>query len=215
MKDIPIFTTEYGAASLTLREIPYMQTAYIRILTASDPGRLLEECKGFCRAAGAQRIYGAGAGLEGYPVHTSILRMSIASEQLANTDAALFPVQEATLAAWLDIYRGKICHVPNAAWMTDEDGKKMLREGSGYFVHRQGKLLGIGKVGEGSIEFLASTAPGAGEDVLKALSHALFTDTVTLEVASANNKALSLYTRLGFIPTRELTRWHTIWEECV
>ena len=32
MKDIPMFTTPYGAASLILKEIPYRKEAYIRVL---------------------------------------------------------------------------------------------------------------------------------------------------------------------------------------
>jgi hypothetical protein len=31
MRDIPMFTTEYGVASLVLKEIPYQAAAYITI----------------------------------------------------------------------------------------------------------------------------------------------------------------------------------------
>ena len=50
MRDIPVFTTQYGVASLVLREIPYRQEAYISIQSSLQPEQLLEECIGFCRA---------------------------------------------------------------------------------------------------------------------------------------------------------------------
>lgn len=211
VKDIPIFTTEYGTASLVLREIPYLHTAYVRILTVEELPELLEECISFCRAAGAQQVYAtAPESLEGYPLHNVILRMRCLREQLGDTDAALFPVQEHTLEQWLRIYRQKVCKVPNGAWMTDAEGKQMLCDGTGYFVHRGEQLLGIGKIRGNTLEFLASLIPSAGADIVRALSHAVFCEDICLDVASANGKALKLYESLGFIPVEELTKWYKI-----
>ncbi|MDY4222972.1 MAG: hypothetical protein SOX71_10830, partial [Candidatus Faecousia sp.] len=76
MKDFPVFPTSHGAASLTLKEIPYRQEAYIQIQSTQEPELLLEECIGFCAACGAERIYASGdACLERYPLHTSIYQM--------------------------------------------------------------------------------------------------------------------------------------------
>ena len=76
MRDIPMFTTEYGVASLVLREIPYRQEAYISIQSSLQPEQLLEECISFCRACGAERIYAKNHDcLTQYPVHTSIIKM--------------------------------------------------------------------------------------------------------------------------------------------
>ena len=88
--------------------------------------------------------------------------------------------------------------------------KAMLDEGDGYFVHRDGKLLGIGRVKGDEIRFIGSVRPGAGADVLRALAHAITGETVILEVASVNHKAIALYERLGFIKTTELSRWYKI-----
>ena len=60
MKDIPVFATEYGIASLVLKEIPYQSAAYVTVRDSLEPERLLEECIGFCRACGADRIYATG-----------------------------------------------------------------------------------------------------------------------------------------------------------
>lgn len=211
MKDIPLFTTENGAASLVLREIPYTNTAYVHIQASESVAALVEECVSFCRAVGAEQVYGTGhEGLASYPFHTAVIAMRADRENIADTDAALFPVQEQTLPRWLELYRQKVRHIPNAAWMTDADGKDMLKAGEGYFVHRDGKLLGIGRVSGGKLLFLASFQPGAGADAVKALCYAVTEETVSLEVASTNHKAVSLYESLGFIPTAELSGWYKI-----
>lgn len=210
MKDMPVFSTEYGVASLTLREIPYTETAYIRVQSTSDADKLLEECVGFCRACGAERIYATGEGTEGYPLHTAIWHMRAEKAGIPESDAALFPVQGRTLEEWRRIYNEKVKKVPNGAWMTIDDGKQMLEKGDGYFVHQDGVLLGIGRVSEDRIDWLASVFPGAGKAVLGALVHAITGDTVCLTVASANEKALNLYTQNGFITTGEISRWYEI-----
>ena len=48
MKDIPVFDTPYGVASLFLREIPYRGRAYIKIQSALEPEKLLEENRERC-----------------------------------------------------------------------------------------------------------------------------------------------------------------------
>ena len=36
MKDFPMFTTEYGVASLILKEVPYRQVAFVNILEVQE-----------------------------------------------------------------------------------------------------------------------------------------------------------------------------------
>lgn len=211
MKDIPVFTTEYGVASLVLREVPYQQTAYIRLQATEEPEKLLEECVKFCRMVGAEKILATGhPALESHPLRTAIIRMACMKDALGDTDGALFPVQEHTAGEFQRLYNEKVSHVPNAAWMDQADKKDMLSTGEGYFVHRDGALLGIGRVLHGQIRFLAAVQPGAGADVVKALAHAVTEETVTVEVASRNEKAVKLYERLGFIRIKELSRWYDV-----
>ena len=54
MRNIPVFTTEFGVGSLILREIPYRQEAYIRIQDTGQPEIFLKECVDFCKTAGAE-----------------------------------------------------------------------------------------------------------------------------------------------------------------
>ena len=211
MKDMPMFTTEYGVASLFLREISYRGRAHIKIQSSLEPKMLLEECISFCRMCGAEWIDAAGDPyLENYPLITAIVAMQCHREAIAQTDACLFPVTEQTLQRWLDIYNEKMANIPNAAYMDSKDGKQLLESGDGYFIHRDGKLLGIGKAKDDFIDTVIAVEPGAGETVVRALCSSLSCDTVRLWVASANTRAVRLYERMGFVPVKEISRWYRV-----
>ena len=211
MKDLQIFTTEHGVASLILKEIPYQETAYIILRDSQEPVALAKECADFCRACGGERIYATGSeALTEYPFYTAMWEMSCIREAIPDTDAALFPVQEQTLTQWRDIYNQKVKKVPNGAWMTHGDGEEMLKKGDGYFIHRSGVLLGIGRACADHIDWVASVTQGGGADVVKALTHATTEDRISLTVASVNQKAVTLYESLGFLKTAEISRWYVI-----
>lgn len=211
MKDIPVFDTEYGVASLFLREIPYRGRAHIKIQSSLEPGKLLEECIAFCRMCGADWIDAAGhAYLEKYPLITVLYRMQRSREGLEQTDACVFPVTPDNVQTWLDIYNERMADVPNAAHMDSADGRELLKTGDGYFIHRDGQLLGIGKAAGDFIDTVIAVQPGMGETVVLALASLLTEDTVKLMVAGANTKAVRLYERMGFVKVKELTRWYRV-----
>lgn len=211
MKDIPVFDTEFGVASLFLREIPYNARAHIKLQSASEPDRLLAECVAFCKMCGAEWIDAAGdACLEKYPLITAIWEMQCLKDMIGETDACLFPVTEETVGQWLDIYNDRMAGIPNAAHMDSGDGRKLLQSGDGYFIHRDGVLLGIGKASGGFIDTVIAVKPGAGETVLRALTSVLTEDVIRLWVASANERALRLYLRTGFVKIREISKWYKI-----
>ncbi|MBR5021827.1 MAG: GNAT family N-acetyltransferase [Oscillospiraceae bacterium] len=211
MRDFPVFTTENGAASLVLREIPYRGVAYITLQDTQNPKELLAECVDFCKIAGAEKIYATGhSWLERYPVYTSVVKMQRLREGLTESGAALFPVTEKTVEQWRSLYNAKMQNVPNASTMTRMEVSEFLKKGGGYFVHKDGELLGIGIAREDKIEAIASTKPGAGETVLLALCSALFSENVVLEVAFNNERAIRLYERLGFLKTELLRTWYDV-----
>ncbi len=211
MKDLPAFTTENGVASLVLQEIPYGSVAYVIIRDSAAPEPFIEECRDFCRAAGAERVFTTGhSSLTAYPKYTSIWKMSRLLEGLPDTDAALFPVTEQSVEQWRSIYNQKMRTVHNAAYMTQEKGRQMLERGDGYFIHRDDLLIGIGMASGEKIDAVASLIPGGGCDVVLALCHALSGEEVSLEVASENKKAVQLYSQLGFIKTAEISTWYQI-----
>ncbi len=208
---MPMFTTEYGVASLFLREIPYRTRAHIKIQSSLEPEKLLQECISFCRMCGAEWIDAAGDPyLEKYPLITAIVAMQCDKASIPETDACLFPVTEETVGKWLDIYNERMADIPNAAYMDSRDGKELLKTGDGYFIHRDGKLLGIGKAAGDFIDTVIAVQPGAGETVVRALATLLTEDTVKLWVASANTRALRLYERMGFVKVKELSRWYLV-----
>lgn len=210
MKDIPMFTTPYGVASLILKEIPHRGQAYIRIRSVEDTDLLLEECITFCRMAGAETVYAAGEGLETYPLYCSVVEMRgnawVDREKLKN----LFPVTEASVSRWREIYNEKMAGVDNAASLTAFDEKQILSSGGAYFVHDCGKLLGIGWLEDTKLLAIAAVEKGAGETVAHTLMSMVEYADMTLEVASTNTRAIALYEKLGFLKTREITRWHRV-----
>ena len=211
MQDIPMFTSEYGVASLFLREIPYRGRAHIKIQSSQEPEKLLQECISFCRMCGADWIDAAGHDyLQQYPLITSLVLMTRPLKGLAETDACLFPMTEETMDRWLSICNEKMANVPNAAYLDKKYGKELLEKGSAYFVHKNGELLGIGVASGDYIDTVISVIPGAGETVLRALSSVLTEDTVRLMVADANVRAVRLYERLNFVKVKELSRWYQV-----
>ena len=211
MKDLPMFTTEYGVASLFLREIPYRGRAHIKIQSSLEPEKLLAECISFCRMCGAKWIDAAGHEyLEKYPLITALIAMQCDRQAIGETDACLFPVTEQTLQQWLDIYNERMADVPNAAYMDRRDGQELLKSGDGYFVHRNGQLLGIGKAKGDFIDTVISVRSGAGETVVQALASMLNCEIVQLWVASENHRAIRLYERMGFLPVKEISRWYRV-----
>lgn len=211
MRDFPVFSTYNGVASLTLSQIPYTAKAYIRIQNAMEPELLLSECLDFCRMAGAEFIYATGhAVCQKYPHYTDVIKMQADRLSLGETDAMLFPVTAETVSQWQKIYNDKVSRVPMGTWLDSRRMADILQDGSGYFVHQNGNLLGIGSAAGRQIHWVASVVPGAGRDVVCALTHALGDDTVFLEVASTNEKAIALYNALGFVPVDRIADWYWV-----
>ena len=211
MKNIPVFTTQYGVGSLILREIPYKGIAYVKIQSSETPKEFIEECIQFCRMAGAEKIYATGhAYLENYPMHTAILHMCVSADSLPDTDAALMPVTEEALDQWLRLYNERMLHVDNAAFKDSADGKLLLQNGNGYFVHKDGARLGIGIASGDTIDAVIAAQPGAGREVVLALRHAVSCNEIHLDVASTNTRAIRLYEKLGFVTAQERSRWYQL-----
>lgn len=211
MRDFPVFTTENGVGSLVLKEIPYSGIAYVTIHDSSFPTEFLKECVEFCRAVGAQKVYATGHEITAsYPFYTSVIQMSASMALIPETEASVFPVTEKTLPRWREIYNNRMKGVDNAAYMSESAAEELLKCGDGYFVHRDGTLLGIGIASGDHIDCVASVKPGSGREVVSALTHALMCDRIILEVASTNHRAIKLYESMGFMKSTEISRWYKI-----
>ena len=71
-------------------------------------------------------------------------------------------------------------------------------------------MLGIGWVKDPELRTVAAMKPGAGERVMHTLMSLMEGDTMTLEVASTNDRAIRLYEKLGFLRTAETARWYDV-----
>ena len=211
MRDFPFFTTEYGVASLLLKEVPYRQEAYIILQSTEEPEALLKEFVSFCRMVGAEKIYARGHDcLEAYPLHTIIYEMhgqaQVDREALAN----LFPVTKETVARWREISNASMREIDCAATQTSADEKQILSYGGAYFVHDEGELLGIGLMSGNELMQICAVRKGAGGQVLNTLLSTVEGEQVHLEVASTNLRAIRFYEKHGFIKTGEKYRWYRV-----
>lgn len=211
MKDFPMFTTEYGVASLVLREIPYRGEAYITIQDSLEPEKLLEECVSFCRMAGAEKIFARGhAQVEQYPLHCAILEMRGAVRVDETKVQNLWPVTSENIGKWRALLNERMSGVDNAGTLVQAGEKEILDLGGAYFVHHSGVLLGAGWIADGELMLIAAVQPGAGERVMHTLLSTVTDEDIRLQVASTNVKAIRLYERMGFIRTAELRRWYRV-----
>lgn len=211
MRDFPVFTTEYGVASLILKEVPYRQEAYIIIQSALQPEELLQECVSFCRAVGAERIYARGHEItEGYPLHVIVYEMRGEVEADESRIAYLWPVTEETVGSWRELMNEKMRGVDNAGTLEKKDEKDILDSGGAYFVHLDGTLLGAGWISGEELKLIVSAQPGMGAVVLHTLLSVENPQQIHLQVASTNERAIRFYEKMGLIKTAQLRPWYRI-----
>ncbi len=215
MRNIPDFTSPHGAAQLILESIPYTETAYIlvRWVIPGELHLLLEECRRFCRMAGAERVLALSDTLGEEPVPSNcpiafrVLSMQLDKASIPPADAALFPVTPALAEGYIRRYNEAMTGIDGAIRLTSQDKERLLQQGSCYFVHRDSVLLGLGQVDGNRVSAIAACVPGEGKAVLQALAEAIFEDTLCLHVADTNKKALRFYEKMGFVPTGIKELW--------
>ncbi|MDO5400852.1 MAG: GNAT family N-acetyltransferase [Eubacteriales bacterium] len=213
MRDFPFFTTEYGVASLILKEIPYRKTAFLHVRDV-QPGGLedhLNQCISFCRMAGAERVYATGhEGLTAWPLDCVTLEMRGPARPDRDKIACLFPVTEATAGQFRSVYNRLMAPVPHAATLENRDEQRIAEALGTYFIHRDGRLLGIGWMEDTKLLAVAAEQQGSGEILMHTLMSLVEGADIILEVSSTNERAIGLYEKMGFLKTKELTRWYRV-----
>lgn len=211
MRDFPVFTTEFGVASLVLKEVPYRQEAYITIQSTLQPEELLKECISFCRMVGAEKVYAQGHEyVENDPLHCSILEMCGVVEADEEKVENLWPVTKETVSQWRQFLNEKLRPIDNAGTLEAKGDKEILEQSGAYFVHRNGELLGAGWLIGEELKLIATAKEGAGERVFHTLLSAARPERLRLEVASTNGRAIRFYEKMGLVKTAELRRWYRV-----
>ena len=116
---------------------------------------------------------------------------------------------EQTVSRWRELYNQRMAGVDNAGTLEARQEPEILSGGT-YFVHDGGELLGIGWLEGNTLLAMASLQPGAGEAVCRAMQSLLPGQPMTLEVASTNQRAISLYQRMGLLKVEELSCWYRV-----
>ena len=214
MRDFPLFDTEFGIASLVLKEVPYRREAYITVLSALQPEELIRECVSFCRMVGAEKVYAKGHDcLEAFPLHTVIYEMCGWAHVEEDKVECLWPVTETTVSQWRRMMNERMASVDNAATLEAADEKKILSSGGAYFVHREGACLGGFWLAQDEIRLVAALVPGSGERVMHTLFSLIPDSQLRLEVASTNERAVRFYEKFDFLKIREVSRWYRVFPE--
>ena len=213
MKNIPVFTTEAGVASLVLEEIPYKRVAYIKIQSSLTPDKLIKECVDFCRMAGAEKIYASGHDyLSKYPFHTEMIRMECDKSLLPLTQLKFQrkPIDTESVALWCDIYNKRMHDVPNAATLSVSAVKELISANVCFLIYEGQQLLGIGKIVGNKVDAVATVVPGRGADVMCALCSVIKDESILVEVAVNNIPAIKLYEKLGFQKKNVISTWYCV-----
>jgi len=214
MKNIPIFTSSYGVATLILREIPWSGSAYVLVWSVwnGQTAALLEECRGFCRAVGAKAVFAAYEAEElpaghAYDMITMTCPKSALPRPLQPVEPE--PLTRENAAAYLEIYNRCFVEVPGAASYDAASLEPLYGQDLAWLVKRDGCWAGVAEISKQGLEGIAVLPAyrGLGYELALAVLPMVPSVTLKLKVASTNRRAIRLYERLGFTPERVEKRW--------
>lgn len=214
MKNIPMFTGQYGMASLIFREVPWCGRAYIIIRSVWDgkTAAFLEECRQFCRIVGAEEIY-ASWELEELPAVHAYDMIAMEREKAGlpapQTQIELEALSRENGERYLDIYNTCFRPVPSAASYDKTDLKRLYGLDTAYLAKVDGQYAGVAEISETGLEGIAVLPEfrGLGYDLALTVLPMVPRKTVQLKTATVNERAIRLYERLGFVRTGVLSRW--------
>jgi GNAT superfamily N-acetyltransferase len=220
MKNIPVFLSQSGTATLILREIPFSGKAYVLLRTILPDclSSLLQECGDFCRQCGAETIYvSSEAGKTPLPISHAydILLLSVQKDGLpSGTPFPLVPMDENNDSIYLRLYNQCFQNVSHALSYDREQLRRIYRSGQQAFIalSEDGTPCGMGELhgNELAAVGLLPEYRGRGYDLtLSLLSHCEGPE-ITLTVASDNAPALGLYDKLGFHVTGIESSWYSL-----
>lgn len=216
MKNIPLFTSSYGLATLILREISWNGRAYVLVREIwHDGAALLEECRAFCLAVGAREVYAAWAeGFETLPAAHAydMLAMSCPKAALPVESLPLEPLSRENADAYLEIYQRCFRDVPSAASYDHKSLEPLYGEDLAWLVPVAGGYGAIAEISKTGLEGIAVLPEhrGLGYPLAATVLQMVPSPVVHLRVASTNHRALALYCRLGFTEDAPARPWYRL-----
>lgn len=219
MKNIPLFTSAYGAATLILKELSWSGNAYVlvRSVWQGQIEALLAECRDFCRAVGAENIFavdhGSGCDLPGTPDY-EMITMACAKDRLPppRHPVELEPLTEENSDAYLSIYNECFRQVPSAASYNKKSLISLYGEDLAWLARVGDTYAAVAELSKTGLEGIAVLPAyrGLGFDLAAQVLQMVPRLRPELRVASTNVRALALYQRLGFSEIGERKPWYRL-----
>lgn len=214
MKNIPVFTSSYGIATLILREIPWSGSAYVLVRSVwnGQKAALLEECKGFCRVVGAKEIF-ATYDMEALPAEHAydMLTMTRPKAGLPVSEHPIDPepLTRENSADYLRIYNTCFVSVPSAASYDAAALEPIYGEDLAWLAKVDGVYAGVAEISKTGLEGIAVLPEyrGLGYELALAVLPMVPSTELRLKAASTNRRAIALYERLGFACAGTEKRW--------
>ena len=216
MKDIPLFTSDCGLATLILREIGWSGSAYVLVRSVWN-GRvagLLDECARFCRAVDAKQIFACWETAELPARHAyDMLDMACPKSKLPpGGPVDLEPLTRDNAGDYLRIYNECFRQVPAAASYDKKSLEPLYGEDLAWLARVDGQYAAVAEISKAGLEGIGVLPPfrGLGYDLALAVMAMVPSPEVRLKVASTNARARALYARLGFAETGVSRRWYRL-----
>ena len=217
MKNIPMFTSSYGLATLILKEIAWNGRAYVlvRSIWNDQTAALLDECRSFCRAVGAEEIYASWDAEELPAEHAwDMIDMACPKSALPAPRQTVELEQAApeTAEDYLRIYNQCFRDVPAAASYDRKSLEPLYGEELIWLAKVRGQYAAVAEISKEGLEGIAVLPEfrGLGYDLAAAVLRMVPSTEVRLKVASTNVRARRLYDRLGFAEVGISRRWYRL-----
>ena len=219
MKNIPMFTSSYGLATLILREIAWNGRAYVLVRSVwnDQAAELLDECRQFCRAVGAEEVY-ASWDAEELPADHAYDMIDMTCPKAAlpvpRNPVELEQVRPETAEDYLLIYKQCFRDVSSAASYDRNSLEPLYGEDLAWLAKTDGQYAAVAEISKEGLEGIAVLPEyrgrGYGKGLLRELSRrAVAEGCGRLEWCCLdwNQPSIDFYRSLGAVPMDEWTTY--------
>ena len=216
MKNIPVFMSPAGTATLILQEIPRSGRAFILLQTIVPEGlqQLTADAKKFCQDCGAKEIFISNA-REKLPFSPAydILILTVQKDSLpAGRPVTLQPLSQENAELYISIYNRCFEGISHAVSYDRSQIRRIKAQDQQAFIacSADGSPAGIGELHGNELAAVAVLPEyrGMGKALTLSLLALCPGPEIILTVASDNQRALGLYEKLEFHVKEIESRWY-------